>query len=329
MTPSRSGAALVGALALVWGSNFLWIKVALDGLSPVQLTFLRMLAGALVLAVIVRTRAERLPTDRRFLGQITIAALVGNAIPYLLFAIGEQTVDSALAGVLNATTPLWTVVIAVAVGQEPHPTRTRLVGLIVGFAGAVLIFEPWRLDAGSNDLGGQLACLAAAASYGVSFVYIARYLAPRRQSPFALAYGQTLAATVLLTPALLAAGRQDVDLDGSVLGAMAMLGFVGTGLAYVLNYAIITREGATTASTVIYLLPVVAVALGAAVLDEPITAGMIIGTIVVLSGVTLARRSRPDVKAIRRGHDQPVPSGGEPAAAPGSPGSGCGDRLGS
>jgi drug/metabolite transporter (DMT)-like permease len=119
VTTSRSGAALVGALALVWGSNFLWIKVALDGLSPVQLTFLRMLAGAVVLAVIVRIRAERLPTDRRFLGQITVAALVGNAIPYLLFAIGEQTVDSALAGVLNATTPLWTVVIAVVVGQEP------------------------------------------------------------------------------------------------------------------------------------------------------------------------------------------------------------------
>jgi drug/metabolite transporter (DMT)-like permease len=290
MTTSRQGAILVAVLAFIWGSNFLWIKVALDGLSPVQLTFARMAAGAIVLAVIVRARSESAPTDRRFIGHITIAALVGNAVPYLLFAIGEQTVDSALAGVLNATTPLWTVLVAVLVGQEANPTTTRIIGLAVGFIGALVILQPWSLD-GGNNIGGQLACLAAAGSYGVSYVYIARFLTPRRLSPFVLAYGQTIAATVLLVPAAVVAGRRSIELDASILAALAMLGFVGTGLAYVINYMIIARDGATVASTVTYLLPAVAVALGAAVLDEPITAAMLIGTSIVLVGVALARRS--------------------------------------
>ena len=292
MTTSRRGVVLVAVLALIWGSNFLWIKVALDGLSPVQLTLARMAAGALVLAVIVRARAESAPTDRRFIGHITVAALVGNVVPYLLFAIGEQTVDSALAGVLNATTPLWTVLVAVLAGQERNLTSTRVVGLAVGFVGALVIFQPWTLDGGDN-LGGQLACLAAAASYGVSYVYIARFLTPRRLSPFVLAYGQMIAATVLLVPAALVAGRQSIEVDASVLAALAMLGFVGTGLAYVINYIIIARDGATVASTVTYLLPVVAVVLGAVVLDEAITVAMLVGTTIVLVGVALARRTSP------------------------------------
>jgi len=292
VTTSRRGVVLVAVLALIWGSNFLWIKVALDGLSPVQLTLARMAAGALVLAVIVRARAESAPTDRRFIGHITVAALVGNVVPYLLFAIGEQTVDSALAGVLNATTPLWTVLVAVLAGQERNLTSTRVVGLAVGFVGALVIFQPWTLEGGDN-LGGQLACLAAAASYGVSYVYIARFLTPRRLSPFVLAYGQMIAATVLLVPAALVAGRQSIEVDASVLAALAMLGFVGTGLAYVINYIIIARDGATVASTVTYLLPVVAVVLGAVVLDEAITVAMLVGTTIVLVGVALARRTSP------------------------------------
>jgi drug/metabolite transporter (DMT)-like permease len=302
---SCQGLALVAVLALVWGSNFLWIKVALDGLSPVQLTFARMAAGALVLALIVHIRGQHVPRDRQFIHHITVAALVGNAIPYLLFAIGEQTVDSSLAGVLNATTPLWTVLIAMAAGQERRPTRTHLIGLAIGFAGALILLQPWQTS-GRSNIGGELACLAAAASYGISFVYIARYLTPRGLSPFVLAYGQTLAATALLLPALLVAGREPMDIDGSVVAATAMLGFVGTGLAYVLNYAIIARDGPTAASTVTYLLPVVAVALGAAVLDEPITGAVVVGTGVVLIGIALTRRNR--FVTIDRRPDQATPT---------------------
>jgi drug/metabolite transporter (DMT)-like permease len=173
--------------------------------------------------------------------------------------------------------------------QERSLSRSRVLGLVVGFAGAVLIFQPWQSGT-EGDLGGELACLAAAASYGVAYVYMARFLTPRGLSPFVLAQGQMIAATVLLVPMVLLAGRQPVDLDGSVLAATVMLGFVGTGLAYVINYAIVARDGATVASTVTYLLPVVAVVLGAAVLDETIGPVTLVGTAVVLLGVTLVRR---------------------------------------
>lgn len=120
---------------------------------------------------------------------------------------------------------------------------------------------------------------------------MARYLTPRAVSPFVLAYGQMIASTTLLIPVVLVAGRQPLDLTGDVIAAMAVLGFVGTGLAYVINYALIARDGATVASTVTYLLPVVSVALSALVLDEAVTVAMVVGTAVVLLGVLLARRT--------------------------------------
>lgn len=153
MTASPRGLALVLVLALVWGSNFLCIKVALDGLSPVQLTFARLAAGALVVALVVRLRSEHPrrtePSSHTSPSPLSSATschtccsqclaipAVRSVVPYLLFAVGEQSVDSAMAGVLNATTPLWTVLVALAAGQERRPTPVRLLGLVVGFAGA-------------------------------------------------------------------------------------------------------------------------------------------------------------------------------------------------
>lgn len=278
----------VALLALLWGSNFLWIKVALDGLSPATLTFTRLATGALVLGGLVRGRGEHLPSDRTTLGHLAVAALLANAAPYLLFAVGEQTVDSALAGVLSATTPLWTVLVAVTSRHEHTLGTAKAGGIALGFAGTLLIFQPWSGGA-SGTLGGQLACLAAAACYGLSYVYMARYITPRGLTPLVLATGQLTISALWLTPALLVATRT-VDLTPSVIGALIALGPIGTGLAYVLNYDIVTREGATTASVVTYLLPIVSIALGAAVLGETIGPAALTGTAVVLLGVALSRR---------------------------------------
>jgi hypothetical protein len=174
----RRGTLLVALLALLWGSNFLWVKVALDGLSPALITFSRLATGVLVVFVLVRARGERLPRDRSTIVHLAVAALFANAAPYLLFAVGEQIVDSALAGILSATTPLWTVLVAVASRHERNIGRSQAAGIAVGFAGTLLIFQPWSSGA-SGTFGGQLACLAAAACYGVSYVYMSRHLAPR------------------------------------------------------------------------------------------------------------------------------------------------------
>ena len=293
-------AARLGVLALLWGSSFLWISVALDGLSPAQLTFARLALGAGLLLALVRLRGLRLPRDRGTWGALSVAALGANAVPYTLFGIGQQSVDSAVAGAINATTPLWTSAVAFAAGglaarpdagTERGPGGRRAAGLLLGFAGAVLLLAPWQAGEEAGDLGGSLACLAAAASYGLSYIWIGRRLVGRGIPPLVASAAQLLVATALLVPALAVEPRAP-DLDPAVLGATAALGLGGTGLAYVLNYRLIADEGPTAASTVTYLIPLVAVTLGVAVLDEPLGWSLAAGTVAVLAGVALAQRPR-------------------------------------
>src|SRR6516162_176057 len=141
---TRSALPRIALLALIWGSGFLWIKLADRGFSPVEVTLARLALGAAVLFVIVRVRREAIPCSGRLWAHIAMAALFANAVPYLLFAVAEQTVDSSTAGILNATAPLWTVVLALAVRHQKSVTSWQAAGLITGFAGAVLIFTPWH-----------------------------------------------------------------------------------------------------------------------------------------------------------------------------------------
>src|SRR6266498_361525 len=238
---SRSSTFRMGILALLWGSSFVWIKIALQGVSPMQMVLLRLFLGAAVLLVLVRSRGLALPRDRLVWGRLFLAAAFANVLPFALFAIGERTVDSAVAGVLNGTTPLFAVVVALAVRAEPRLSPRRM------------------------------ACLAAAACYGVSFVYMGMKLANQGIPPLALSASQLLAATALAAVLVPFVGLQPVHLRPDVVGSIAILGIFGTGLAYVLNYRLITDEGAAATSTVAYLLPVVSVLLGAAILGDPIT----------------------------------------------------------
>src|SRR5262249_4243192 len=158
-------------LALLWGSGFLWIKLALRGFTPVQIVLVRLALGALVLAPLALARGICLPTGRAAWAHLVVAALVAHVIPYTLFGRGERTVGSNVAGVINATTPLWTVLFAFLAGTDRNPSVWRGVGLALGFAGTVLIFSPWR---SANEIAswGGLAFLAASASYGISYVYM-------------------------------------------------------------------------------------------------------------------------------------------------------------
>ena len=225
-------------------------------------------------------------------GQIAAAALFANAVPYLLFALAERTVDSSTAGIINATTPLWTMVLAVAVRHQRAVASWQTAGLVVGFAGATLIFSPWHAASGLASAGG-LECLAASVSYAISYIYMDRYLARRGISPIALAACQLLAAACWLGLTLAVTGAPVPHLSAVSVTGLVILGVVGTGVAYVLNYQIIASEGATIASTVTYLLPVVAIALGVVVLSENITPAAIAGTALVLLGVALTRWRKP------------------------------------
>jgi drug/metabolite transporter (DMT)-like permease len=294
-----AGLLRVAALAVIWGSGFLWIKIGLRGFTPVQVTWARLALGALVLAVLLMRAGTVLPRGRALWGHLTMAALLGNAVPYLLFGVAEQTVASNLAGAINATTPIWTLAFALAARTERRVTPLRMVGLGLGLAGGVVIFEPWRADGGSGVLGAVL-CLLASMSYGAGYVYIGRFLSGTGLTPTVLSMAQLTAATGWLTLALPAGGFAAPQWRADAVVSVLVLGAIGTGVAYVLNYRIIADDGPVLASTVTYLLPVVAVVLGALVLDEPLTPTMVAGVVIVLLGVALSRRS-PAVRYARSG----------------------------
>jgi len=285
--------ARILSLALLWGSGFLWIKISLNGLTPTQLLFARLALGAATLLVVLRIHGERLPTARTTWAHLAAAALVANVIPYLLFAIAEQEVDSAVAGMLNATTPLWTMTLAYVTYQTRQLSALQALGLVLGLVGTLLIFSPWNLGTQFTSRGAVL-CLIAAFSYAVSYLYMARYLLSTDNSPLALSAAQLLMATGLAAFMLpMSDGLRVPSWRIDTTASIVILGILGTGLAYVLNYRIISEDGPVVASVVVYLLPVVAVLLGMLVLGERLSGSALLGMVVVLAGVAIARRRAP------------------------------------
>ncbi|MFI8182848.1 DMT family transporter [Actinacidiphila glaucinigra] len=277
----------LGVLALLWGSTFLWIKIALEGLPPAWVTFLRCAFGAALLLVLALRAGLRLPRGRALWGRLTVAALLCNAAPFLLFSVGEQSVDSGVAGVLNATTPLWSLLIGLALGTERGIRGPRLGGLLAGFAGVLLIFAPWHRSGLVS--WGALALVGAAASYALAFAYMGRRLAAAGTGTLPLAAAQLTAATALSVPALFVTGTGGIAVTLRSSVAVLVLGVLCTGVTFHLTVRIIADEGPTDAATVGYLLPVVSVGLGALVLDEPVGGRVVAGMLVVLAGVGLTR----------------------------------------
>ena len=287
---TRSALPRIGLLALIWGSAFLWIKLADRGFSPIEVTLARLAMGAAVLFAIVAARRDQLPHSAQIWTHIALAALFANAVPYLLFAVAEQSVNSSTAGIIiNATTPLWTVILALAVRHQKTVTNWQVAGLFVGFIGAVLIFTPWSTAAGLTS-AGALECLAASVSYAVSYVYMDKFLARRGIGPVVLSACQLGTAAIMLAIALAVTGVRTPHVTAVSVAAIAVLGIVGTGFAYVLNYQIITSEGAT--DRIDRDLPA---ASGRdrprrRGLSETITVSALIGIALVLAGVALTRR---------------------------------------
>lgn len=279
-------------LAAIWGSSFLFIKVGVRAFAPLHVALGRMIFGTAVLLAFLALRGESLPRGRQVWGHLAVAGVFGNALPFFLFAWGETKVSSVLAGIWNGTTPLLTMIVAFSVLPEERPDRDKVIGLSVGFLGVLLIVGPWR-GVGGGEFLGNLACLAAAACYGIAFPYMRKYLARRGESPLALAGGQLLCGTVQLgVIASLVAGVPGSYPLRPVLSVVA-LGVLGTGIAYVINYGIIRDAGATAASTVTYLLPIFATVVGMVFLGERLTWNQPVGAAVVLSGVAISQGRLP------------------------------------
>ena len=290
--PRLDWKAQVVVLALIWGLNFLEIRVAVLALSPVLVTLGRLVLGSAAVVGVLIASGQRLPRDMRVWAHIAVAAALCNSIPYTLFAWGEMQVSSVLAGILNAITPLMTVVAAAAFLPEERPHPSRLAGFAIGLIGVVLIVDPFGREA-RPPFGGVLALLVATMCYGLGYVYVRRYVVNGVDSPVALAGAQLLSAAVqvaLVAPFLV---RVPAQVPVTALLALAALGIVGTGIGYILQYAIVRATGATTSSLVLYLTPIVSTAAGVLLLGERLTWSEPAGAVVILLGVTLAQGGVP------------------------------------
>ncbi|HEY2437144.1 MAG TPA: DMT family transporter [Solirubrobacteraceae bacterium] len=274
-------------LAAIWGSSFLFIKVLGEHWSAVWVAFGRIALGALTLLALVYLRHERLPRDRRVWMHSAVIAALFCSVPWTLFAYGEQHTSSIVAGLWNATTPLWVLALTLAGFGDERATATRTTGLGMGFIGVALLLGPWR-GLGGGQLIGHLACGAAAFCYAVGFHYTRRHLAWRAESGVVLSACQLTCATLILAPFLLLA-PVPTTLRLEDVGSLLALGALSSGVAFALNYAIVRARGATVASTVTYVIPVVSTALGAAVLGEQLHWNQPAGTLVLLLGIAISQ----------------------------------------
>ncbi|MFJ8435386.1 DMT family transporter [Kitasatospora sp. NPDC094019] len=310
------------ALSAIWGASFALIKVAVDaGVPPVWVAAWRCALGAGALWAILAVRREAVPRDLATWGHCAVVAVLLNAVPFVLFAYGETRVGSVPAGVLNATTPLFALLFALAAGAgEPRPGPRRLAGLALGLAGVVTVLGAGHGDGvgraggaaafaggsaafpgGREELLGGLACLAATFCYGAGFAYLRRHLSDRPHSATALSAVQiTCAGAELAVAAPLAAGAPHWPGAGAAT-ALLVLGALGTGVAYVLNLALVRTAGTAVAAAVTYVTPLWSTALGALLLAEPVGRNTLVGGLAVIAAVALTRPRGAGGAAARAG----------------------------
>ncbi|GGV46512.1 DMT family transporter [Streptomyces spectabilis] len=278
-------------LSLVWGFSFLFIKVGTDGYAPFQVTFGRLLFGTLVVAVFLVVKRERLPRSPRTWAHLSVAALLLNAAPFSLFAYSELTIPSTLAGICNATSPLWGMALSLVALSEDRPTRRRVAGLGLGFLGVLTVLGAWQGFSGLDARGTGMALLASLC-YPIGWIYVRRTLAGSGHSNLALTGAQLFVATVelaVVTPLFTTLPRHFPVVP---LLAVVALGAVGTGLAFLVQYDIVSEVGPTTAQMVTYFTPVIATAAGVAVLGESLAWTTPIGAVIILAGAALTQ-SKP------------------------------------
>lgn len=306
------------ALGLIWGCSFLFIKLGLEALTPVGVAFGRLTIGAVTMLLIARATGTRLPRARRTWGYLALVALLFCSIPFTLFAWGETQVSSILAGIINACTPLATLVIVLSAFPEERPTRERIVGLGIGFLGVLVVVGVWE-GIGGSELAGVLACIAAITCYGLAFPLTRRHLVGSGNGPIAIAAAQVTLAALFLLPVAAASTLLGSPIvtgppSAATIAGMLALGGLGSGVAYVLNTHIVSVAGGTVASSVTYVTPLVSVAAGALLLGEPLTWHEPVGGAVVLLGVAISQGRVPLPRLLRAA---PAPGGGAVAEAPG------------
>ena len=272
-------------LGFIWGSSYLFIKLAVDDFGTATLVALRLVIGAVLLWAVVLLARQTLPRERRMYGHLVVMAVINIMIPFLLITWAEQSVESSLAAILTSPVPLFAIVLS-SLFLPDEPMRVNgLLGLLVGFVGVILVVSPGLTGAGSS-LGGQLALLGAAFSYACGAVYARRNvrgLAPMVPAVFQVTFAAIMASTL----ALLLEHPWTATPDAQAIFSIVWLGILGSGVAYLFVFRLFKNWGATRTTLVAYEIPVWGIVLGFLVLGEPVGAQLIAGTALIITGVAL------------------------------------------
>ena len=274
---------MLAGVVFTWGPSFLLIDIGLDHLAPALVAFGRIAFGAATLGLFP---VARQPVDRSDWPAIALLGLIWLAIPFMLFPIAQQWIDSSLAGMINAATPLFTALVAAFLVKQ-LPSRLQAIGLVVGFLGVMAISLP-SVEGKSNAVGVGLVLLATVL-YGFSFNLLADL--QRRNGALAVIWRSQLVAAVLMLPVAMF-GLASSEFAWSSVLSVAVLGSFGTALAFFWFTALIGRVGSTRAAVALYFIPIVAIALGAALNDESIHVAALLGTGLVLAGAYMTSRPK-------------------------------------
>lgn len=268
---NRSDWLTLIALALIWGAAFLFISVAVHEVAPLTYVWLRLTLAAAAMWLFLWWRGKSAGLPRQVWGSILVLALFNNAIPFVLFGWGQTHIASGLASILNATTPIWGVVVAHLFTQDEKLSGRKLAGVLLGFAGVTVMIGPALLGSLGNNAFAQLACVSAALCYAFAGVWARRFRV-MGLSPISVTTGQLTAGALVMLPLALLVDRPWLDAMPSLkaIGAITALAVVCSAFAYILYFRLIDRAGATNALLVTLIVPPVAIFLGSLVLHEVI-----------------------------------------------------------
>ena len=275
-------------LGFVWGCSFIFIKSGLEFLSPVGVAFFRCSLGALTFYSYAKYKKIGLPKNRKSLLHIWVVSLLLNVFPGILFALAETEVTSILAGIINAVTPLMTLIAILLVNRSEQPKRSQMFGLLIGFAGVLIVLGAWN-GLGDNPWWAVAILLLAVTCYGFSFPYTRKFVIPLGIKSESIVAQQLILASFTLLPIYLINGVTFDTLDIGPVASMLALGIFGSGFAYLWNFKVMQIAGSAIASSVTYLTPVVAVIVGILFLGEHITWNEPVGAVVVLLGAAIAQ----------------------------------------
>ena len=276
------------ALGVVWGCSFIFIKLGLEFLTPFGVAFGRCALGALTLLAWAKYKRISLPESKRVLFHLWVVSLLLNVIPGVFFALAQTEVTSVLAGIINAVTPLMTLIAIMVVTRNEKPKPYQVIGILIGFTGVLTVLGAWK-GLGDNPLWAILILLAAVTCYGFSFPYSRRFILPHNLAPESIAAGQVTLGALTLLPFFIYNGIDKYEYKPAPVLAMIALGVFGSGFAYIWNFKVMALAGSAIASSVTYLTPVVAVIVGVVFLQESIYWYEPVGALIVLLGAAIGQ----------------------------------------